>query len=123
MVMEYRELMANAAKIFNDRNALYGDMRVCLDRTAQIATLITGIHLTPHDVALVLHALKLARLGNDRSNEENYVDGINYYAFAGELISAQHEHAALNTAIEQSVSDELEKLRATVNPAHLDTHY
>lgn len=104
--MEYRELMSDAIKIFNDRNALYGDMKICLNRTAEISTLITGIHLTAHDVALVLHALKLARLGNDRANKENYVDGINYYAFAGELISVQ------DTQIEK-VMDEL---RATVNP-------
>ena len=121
--MEYRQLMSNAAKIFNERNALYGDMKICLDRTSQIATLITGIHLTPHDVALVLHALKLARLGNDRANEENYVDGINYYAFAGELISVQNEQASLQEAFVKSVDAELTELRDAVEPRHPDTHY
>ena len=121
--MDYRELMSDAAKIFNDRNALYGDMKICLNRAAEISTLITGIHLTAHDVALILHALKLARLGNDRGNKENYVDGINYYAFAGELISSQHEHAALNEASMKSVDAELAELRAAVEPRHPDTHY
>jgi hypothetical protein len=111
--MEYRELMSDAIKIFNDRNALYGDMKICLNRTAEIATLITGIHLTAHDVALVLHALKLARLGNDRSNKENYVDGINYYAFAGELISVQNDQ----------VAKAMDELRAAVEPDREQTNY
>jgi hypothetical protein len=111
--MEYRELMSDAIKIFNDRNALYGDMKICLNRTAEISTLITGIHLTAHDVALVLHALKLARLGNDRANKENYVDGINYYAFAGELISVADDQ----------VAKAMDELRSAIEPEREQTNY
>jgi hypothetical protein len=111
--MEYRELMSDAIKIFNERNALYGDMKICLNRTAEISTLITGIHLTAHDVALVLHALKLARLGNDRSNKENYVDGINYYAFAGELISVADDQ----------VAKAMDELRSAIEPEREQTNY
>ena len=57
-----------------------------MDRVAHIATLITGIQLSAHDVALVLHAVKLSRLGADRRNPDHYIDGVNYLAFAGELI-------------------------------------
>lgn len=84
--MDYCQIMHEAAKVFNDRNPKYGDMRAGMDRVAEIATLITGIHLTSHDVALVLHAVKLSRLNNDRSNPDHYIDGVNYLAFAGELI-------------------------------------
>lgn len=121
--MDYRELMGDAAKIFNERNALYGDMKICLQRAAEISTLITGIHLTAHDVALVLHALKLARLGNDRGNKENYVDGINYYAFAGELISI-HEHASSVAAeVEKSLHADLAELRSVVEAERSETNY
>lgn len=84
--MDYCEIMHEAAKTFNNRNPKYGDMRAGMDRVAEIATLITGVHLTGHDVALVLHAVKLSRLNNDRSNPDHYIDGVNYLAFAGELI-------------------------------------
>ena len=84
--MEYRDIMHQAARVFNERNPQYGDMRVGMERVAQIATLITGIQLTAHDVALVLHAVKLSRLGADRRNPDHYIDGVNYLAFAGELI-------------------------------------
>jgi hypothetical protein len=121
--MEYKNLMTEAIQIFNDRNARYGDMRICMDRAAQIATLITGIHLTPHDIALVLHALKLARLGNDRANPENYIDGINYYAFAGELISVQEEHSTIIQDVEKAINPDLEELRSVVEPERHETNY
>jgi hypothetical protein len=84
--MEYREIMHEAARVFNDRNTGYGDMKVGIANAAQLATIITGIHLSAHDVALVLHAVKLSRLNTDRRNPDHYIDGVNYLAFAGELI-------------------------------------
>ena len=84
--MEYAEIMNDALVIVGQRNASYGNIKMCMDRAATIASTITGLHVTPHDMALILHALKLARLGEDRANKEHYVDGINYLAFAGTLL-------------------------------------
>lgn len=85
--MDYYNIMKNSAEIFNNRNPKYGDMRMGMENVAQISTIITGIKLTAHDVALVLHAVKLSRLVTDRKNPDHYVDGVNYMAFAGELIT------------------------------------
>ena len=87
--MDYYEIMKSAAEVFNNRNPKYGDMRVGMENVAQISTIITGIPLSAHDVALVLHAVKLSRLGADRKNPDHYIDGVNYMAFAGELITEQ----------------------------------
>ena len=84
--MEYSEIMNDALVTVGQRNASYGNIKMCMDRAAVIASAITGLHITPHDVALILHALKLARLGEDRANKDHYVDGINYLAFAGTLL-------------------------------------
>lgn len=104
--MEYRNLMGEAARVFNERNQKYGDMQVGMNTAAQIASLITGYHLTPHDVALVLHAVKLSRLNNDRVNPDNYMDGINYLAFAGELVGPpeQYEQAPPEKSLEESIA-------------------
>jgi len=101
--MEYRDIMHDAARVFNDRNPKYGDMRIGMERVAQISTIITGIQLTAHDIALVLHAVKLARLGGDRRNPDHYIDGVNYLAFAGELIE------------EPPITNGLEAAREAVN--------
>ena len=87
--MQYADIMTEAARLFNERGHQYGDMRSVLERTASIATLITGLNINAHQVALVLHSAKLARLDQDRMNPENYTDGVNYFAYAGELAISQ----------------------------------
>jgi hypothetical protein len=111
--MNYYDIMRNAAEVFNERNPKYGDMRVGMNNVAQIASIITGIELTAHDVALVLHAVKLSRLGGDRKNPDHYIDGVNYMAFAGELITEEQDpyglekavHVAVSTPEEETVSE------------------
>jgi len=98
--MNYYDIMRNAAEIFNDRNPKYGDMRVGMENVAQISTIITGIQLSAHDVALVLHAVKLSRLVSDRKNPDHYIDGVNYMAFAGELITEEDPYG-----IEKAIHD------------------
>ena len=90
--MDYYGIMRNAAEIFNDRNPKYGDMRVGMENVAQISTIITGIQLSAHDIALILHAVKLSRLCADRKNPDHYIDGVNYMAFAGELITDENPY-------------------------------
>ena len=102
--MNYYDIMRNAAEVFNERNPKYGDMRVGMENVAQIATLITGIHLTAHDVALVLHAVKLSRLNNDRKNPDHYIDGVNYMAFAGELITEEKDPYDLEKTVQMAVT-------------------
>ena len=102
--MNYYDIMRNAAEVFNERNPKYGDMRVGMENVAQIATLITGIHLTAHDVALVLHAVKLSRLNSDRKNPDHYIDGVNYMAFAGELITEEKDPYELEKAVQMAVT-------------------
>jgi len=102
--MNYYDIMRNAAEIFNERNPKYGDMRVGMNNVAQIASIITGIELTAHDVALVLHAVKLSRLGADRKNPDHYIDGVNYMAFAGELITEDKDPYDLEKAVQMAVS-------------------
>ena len=115
--MEYRDIMHEAARVFNERNPKYGDMRIGMERVAEISTLITGIQLTAHDVALVLHAVKLSRLGADRRNPDHYIDGVNYLAFAGELI----EPAALTGNADPALSiidDEFAKMAEHFAASH-----
>lgn len=89
--MDYMDIMSEAARIYHERGAKYGDTKRSLDNIAAIATLLVGVHLSAHDIALILHALKLDRMTKDRANPEHYVDGINYYAFAGEVIMNQND--------------------------------
>jgi hypothetical protein len=115
--MEYRDFMTKAASIFNDRNPKYGDMRVGMERVAQISTLLTGMHLTAHDVALVLHAVKLSRLGGDRKNPDHYIDGINYLAFAGELIEGDDDPYNVKMPIAEALDKDIAEFAAKYSPS------
>ena len=114
--MEYSSIMTDAVRVFNDRNPKYGDMRVGMDRVAQIASMITGLHLTPHDIALVLHAVKLSRLGGDRKNPDHYVDGVNYLAFAGELINNCDDVYKVEVPIREALDDGVAEMAAKLSP-------
>lgn len=89
--MEYDQIMHNAFSIKAERGKKYGDMKATLDRQAKIASLILGKVVTAYDVAMICHAVKLGRLQENRTNEDNYVDGINYYAFAGSFATSPQD--------------------------------
>jgi|APFre7841882654_1041346.scaffolds.fasta_scaffold05727_17 hypothetical protein len=117
--MEYSNIMTDAVRVFNDRNPKYGDMRIGMENVATMATIMTGMHLTAHDVALVLHAVKLSRLGNDRTNPDHYVDGVNYLAFAGELITQDPYGTA--DAMAAALDDGAAEMAAKLSPVNQDT--
>ena len=85
------EVLSEALKIFQERGATYGDgdaLENNFGAIATIATLIVGKPLTARDVALVLTAVKLRRLGVAPDHRDSYVDAVNYVAFAAALLPA-----------------------------------
>jgi hypothetical protein len=114
--MEYANILHEAARVFNDRNPKYGDMRVGMERVAHIASMIAGINLTAYDVALVLHAVKLSRLGEDRRNPDHYIDGVNYLAFAGELVDTLDPEIGKDSLPDASISN----IAARFSPSSTD---
>ena len=89
--MEYENIMRSANEMFADRGAQYGDMKATLTRQAKIATLILSKPVTPYEVAMILHAVKLGRLEGRRNKADTYIDGINYFAFAASFATASNE--------------------------------
>src|SRR3954466_12546617 len=79
------ELCTLAFELINARGADY-DNAASLEQnfreTAAVASVITGKALTPRDIALVLHCVKLVRTKSSPDKLDNYVDGMNYMAFA-----------------------------------------
>lgn len=88
--MNYREMTEAAVATAQLRAGQYGDMVTTLDRISKIATLITGKAITAYDVAMVLHAVKLGRLQEDRNNPDHYIDGMNYFTFAGQFATSSN---------------------------------
>lgn len=68
-----------------DRGHRYGPAEACFDRIVKLFKLTTGKDLSMYEVAMLLHCVKLARMPENPGYDDNYVDGINYLAFAGQF--------------------------------------
>ena len=71
--------------ICGPREADYGPPAKSFARAAALASLATGHRLTPRDVVEVLHAVKTARLRQQRDHADGLVDRIGYAALAAEV--------------------------------------
>lgn len=74
-----------------DRNKVYGDPQINHQRIAAIMTVLLdkklapGVVVTASDAALLMVAVKLARLVETPTHLDSFVDGAAYLAIAGEL--------------------------------------
>jgi hypothetical protein len=82
--MEYEKLMEEAGAIVRERHEQYGEMNEVVVNICKIFGLVTGVSLTPYHAHMFLLCVKLARMKNSPEKLDNYVDGINYLAFAAE---------------------------------------
>lgn len=88
-MMKHTEILASSANILMARADQYGPADETFDRVSQLATLVLNKDITPYEVAIIMHCMKLGRMATSRQNSDHYVDGINYLAFAGEMAKAQ----------------------------------
>lgn len=83
--MDPHKTLKECADLIGERGEDYGGIEDNFTRIAVIASLVTGKHLSQYDVAMVLVATKLARMAGSKDKGDNYLDAINYLAFAKEL--------------------------------------
>jgi hypothetical protein len=83
--MNHTDILTQSVLILRDRDAQYGSMQETMIRACEIFELITGKELSPYHANVFMHSLKLARVRTSPGKLDNYVDGINYLAFAGEF--------------------------------------
>ncbi|MGM9680362.1 MAG: DUF6378 domain-containing protein [Eubacteriales bacterium] len=87
--------------ICRNREVQYGDAKQNFDMIARLWTIYTGDHIyTPHEVAVMMALLKIARIQSGMVKADNYVDACGYIALAGEIVLTEvceHEKAALES--------------------------
>ena len=79
------DLLSHAFELINARGAEYdntGNLEHNYREIAAIASVVVGKTLTPRDIAMVMHCVKLIRSKSAPDKLDNYVDGMNYLAFA-----------------------------------------
>ena len=107
--MDHKQILGEAIAILRDRDAEYGQMNDVIIRACEIFELTTGKEFSPYYANMFMHSLKLARIKGTPSKLDNYADGINYLAFAGEFaIQTDAADAILNAGMRDLV-DQLNK--------------
>ncbi len=83
--MDPHKTLNQCAELIGERGKDYGGIEHNFERIAKIANQLIDAQVTAYDVAMILVATKLARMSGMRDKDDNYLDAINYLAFAKEL--------------------------------------
>lgn len=111
--MDHKDILTKSATILNQRSEQYGDMREVMHRASLHSTLIMGKKITPYEVCVVMHALKLARIPSNLELMDNFVDGINYMAFAGEFAKDEVKESKSNEELVDGIAEIARKFAPT----------
>lgn len=126
--MDPRKTLDEAGALIGERGRSYGEIEQNFALIAEIATLLTGVRLDEETVALILLAVKLARRRSDTKKRDNYLDGINYLAFADIFATggATENYPSVVSRGPASLADRLDAVRrqglAAAQSAVLETN-
>jgi hypothetical protein len=85
-----KDVLLSAASLINgDRHADYGSAWENHKRIADIWSVVFGHPVTPAQVALCMVGVKIARLVNDPSKADSWVDIAGYAALGSEMEDAE----------------------------------
>jgi hypothetical protein len=91
-LMKRQQTLDAASVLINrDRAATYGDAFAMHSQIAFMWGAILKCTIRPHQVALLMAALKLARAAHNPKHEDSYIDLIGYAALASEMANGDDE--------------------------------
>jgi hypothetical protein len=97
----HTDILKQAANILGDRGRRYGSVEETFERCANIATIMLGKQITLYDVSIIMAAMKMARITSTPTLDDNYIDGINYLAFASQFSTSEEQ---AKVAIEEDIA-------------------
>ena len=98
-------VLKNAAALVGERGADYGGIENNFSHIASVANTMLDLNLTAFDIAIIMTAVKVARIRQSPYKEDNYLDAINYLAFAHELRPAK------DNPVEDASEEEVEEFK------------
>ena len=96
----HTEILMSAGSILKERARQYGPEEACFDRISKLATIILNKPISIYDIAMIHVATKLGRLQESRTLDDNYIDAVNYLAFAAQFANSQ---SSVSTAMEDDI--------------------
>lgn len=86
--MNYSDILNTANMTINARGKDYGDISTSFMRASVIASATLNKTISPYDVAMILHAVKLSRISHNPTMQDSWVDLAAYGAIAANLSAA-----------------------------------
>jgi hypothetical protein len=80
-----REILNEAADTIAERGLTHGHYDLTMLRTAKLWSDFLEREIDPMDVAICMALVKLARTMESKSNYDNYLDAVSYWAIAGSM--------------------------------------
>lgn len=110
--MNHKDVLSSAVNTLRDRGGQYGPEDLVFDRISRIATVMLDRVITPYEIAIIHVATKMARMTSDPKKADNYVDGVNYMAFAAQFAGIQ-----TSTAEEEEIAALARKFAPVPQPS------
>lgn len=93
-------VLSEALDTYTERGLTYdgtdGGVLDNMDAIARLASMLIGRPISAREIALVMVAVKLRRIGVKADHRDSYVDAVNYLAFAGALIDTAPKERPAN---------------------------
>ena len=90
--MKPHDVLTQASNLIGERGQDYGGIENNFSNIASVYTSMTGKEFSAYDVAIIMVAVKIARIKASPYKDDNYLDAINYLAFAHELRPTQQSN-------------------------------
>lgn len=88
--MNPKDVLLRCAAIFDERGTDYGNgLEDNFTRIVRLFELSTGVKIEPYQAALFLACVKLARMQQSPFKVDNYIDCVNYVAFACAMVEGK----------------------------------
>jgi len=112
------EVLLKAAEIFQERGGTHGDFENNFQLIADLFSLRIGREFHPFEVCVLLECVKDARMFANPGNIDNYLDGINYKAFAA-LFAQDYLNSRLVEAPEIAYKKKSDMKKAEMKPVEV----
>lgn len=103
------EMLYKAAEVLQERGKTHGDFENNFQLISDLFSLRIGRDFHPYEVCVLLECVKDARMFANPINVDNYLDGINYRAFAAMFAEDYVGSQAANSGVAYIKKNELKK--------------
>jgi hypothetical protein len=88
-----KQILSTSIDIIGSRAEEYGDASQSFSRASTIASTMLDKTITAYDVSIVLMAVKMARIAQNKTHMDSYVDLAAYTGFAAQFSNAKPTEA------------------------------